>query len=364
MPAGPLGEPCPPLGVDERMRAAEAWRVHGVGFDGQRKLRRRRQAGQPGSPVLVGRGYPLRVRRDLEDIVAERHLQCRQRRVQVAIERVPLGEQHHDAASVERDAVEPDPDPESRPAAAVTVVAVVHVGDRADREQRPVRGVSDVVRRGLAQLTERVIGRVSAVGDRDPVAGHFGQHSLRAIRRHDRAKHLVPFDQPVPRLFQPFQVDLGAVELEVEVRRHATQGKLRVAADPVRPLHLGQRERLEPAGRVGSQRGLFGPLSRRQRGGEAGQLRCREQRGQRRAAETGLAQPVDQPGGQQAVSAQREESVPAAHPIHLQQLRPQPGHGLLHRPGRRFEAVGGRVAGLGEHLVDGLTVDLAVGRDR
>ena len=72
------------------------------------------------------------------------------------------------------------------------------------------------------------------------------EYLLPAVGQYDGAQHVVAADKAVPRRFEPREVQLAAVELDVVVAAHVPEFEGVALPDPVGLLEVGQRERLVP----------------------------------------------------------------------------------------------------------------------
>jgi hypothetical protein len=205
----------------------------------QRQLRRRRQVGQPGVPVAGGPPVRLRAAQGelRQHVVAEGDRDRRQRQAGVPVEPRQLGEQHPQATGVGDQEVEAD------------VEACAGPGEGgADLEQRPLRRIEHLVRHPLAHGRERLLllsgAAAGQVEPLDGVGGNRGEDPLPAVGLHHGAQHVVPLDQALPGPLQAEQIEIGGVDLQVDVSCHAAQLQAGAAADPVGLLEVGQGERL------------------------------------------------------------------------------------------------------------------------
>ncbi len=221
-----------------------------MGGDGQVRCRGKRV--QPGGPVvevaLVAAGLPLPQLG--EQIVAEPYFEFGQFVVGFGVQGRQLPEEERDARPVRDEEVQRD------------VQHGVGVGaSGAQVEQRPGGRVVDVVAEfGAHGLQRRLDGagiRAAQVGDRHRVVRHLGQYPLIAVGGDDRAQHVVPGDQPIPRRGQAVGVEFGVAHLDVDMAGDAAGTEGVAAAEQVGGLHVGERERFEAARIVAYQLDLI-----------------------------------------------------------------------------------------------------------
>ncbi len=210
----------------------------------------------------------------------------------VRVDRGQIGEQHSDAVHVGDQQVGVDVDA-LRPAGTQAQPDVEHLA-RGDVEhpvgqafpQRP-QGVFGGLGRELREVVDPQAGPGDAVGD-----------PLCAVVRERGAQHGVQADQGDNGLLEAPGHHVLGVDLQVGVAPDAAEGPVGAAADPVRLLHGGQRERRTPVD--GSDRAGGGlrlrPLRRPARGEQS--VPGREPRVLRHLGEVdaraGPVHPVDQ----------------------------------------------------------------------
>ena len=332
---------------------------------GERQPRGGRQAGEPAAPVLQGAGVGGRLaqRGHVQHIIAKGEVERRQLRPGVRVEAGEVAGEDAEAPGVADQQVEAD----------VQAGAAAGQEGRGDLEQRPAVARQNLVRQAPAHREQARLqaggGEPAEVDHADPVRRHRGQDALPAVGEDDRAQHAVAVDQPPQRPLQAAEVERGEVDLQVEVGRHRAELDGAAAADPVGLLDAGEREgevrrgpvRRDPPQLLHLLRGLR--LRPRHRRREAGQGGRREQGGEGELDAERLAQPEHQAGGEDRVTAEREEVVAGPHPLDPQHLRPESRQRLLERALRRDPGgVRGRGGLPGRR--QRLAVDLAVGGER
>ncbi len=96
------------------------------------------------------------------------------------------------------------------------------------------------------------------VGFADLIIRYGGQDALLAVLVGHGAHHVLLGDDLVEGGSEALQVDIIAIELEIEVGGDVTQVKMGLASDPVGVLHVVQGERLVAVGRVRFDARQFG----------------------------------------------------------------------------------------------------------
>ena len=118
----------------------------------------------------------------------------------------------------------------------------------ANLEERPAIGRHNLVRHSLSHRPQLALhlflGQAGQIVHFKLVRFDLFEHLLLASRQHDRAQHVVPVDQTLPRAIQSFEVQPGEIRFRVVVRRDVAHLERRAAADPVGFLHVGHGKRL------------------------------------------------------------------------------------------------------------------------
>ncbi len=329
--AGAFLDARPHPGVQAAVPAHELRRDQLAGRDHGGQLRRGRQLRHPFPPVLQGPLVQRRVVQGLlrQHVVPEGQLRGLRGQLRVLVELPPRRQDlveeagHVGAQQVEADVGAQPP---------VTQPRHPHL------PQRPGVGGPDLGGHPVGHLGQQRarLLRVHApqVQFLELVVGNVVEDALPAVGQHDDAQHLVAANHLLPGPLQPRRVEGVAVELQVQVRRHPAHVEAAEPADPLRLLHLVQRERLVPALGVGHQhrelqRRRVAVLLLGQQLGEPGHARPGQQLARGHRVAQPRPQPVEDLRGQQRVPAEFEEVVVHADRGETEELLPQLHQGPL-----------------------------------
>ena len=186
-----------------------------------------------------------------QHIIAERKLQRRQadRRVRIQLAQFL------------------DEDPETTRIGNQQVHAEVDAGQAAVEqrrpyiEERPAVGRQHLVRHlrpHRLQPGSYRLGELAAqVKHRQLKRRHVLQDLLTPVGQHDHAQHVMTLDQLLPGPAKAHQVGADRLEFHVAVGGHIAHFEIFVPPDPIRLLHIGERERVVAVRRV---RGHLGHL--------------------------------------------------------------------------------------------------------
>ena len=105
----------------------------------------------------------------------------------------------------------------------------------------------------LADALQLLIAPIAGthLDDGDIDVRNRGKNALLSFGRHDRAEHLVPFDEPIPRILETSGIGGVHFSFRAEERGDPAEDEVPATSDPVGLLHVGQGEGLEALLRAG-----------------------------------------------------------------------------------------------------------------
>ncbi len=308
--------------------------------DGQRQIRRRGKGVHAVHPVgavpAVAGALPEAV--EGEHVVPEGELE----RLELGFGvRVELGQALHDevhAVQVGHEQVEAD----------------VHAeGSGRDLRhghavERPLASGQHLVAHGLPAGEHPAIclaaGQIGEVVEGNLEIRHVGQDALAAVGHDDAPEHVVLADEAVPGRSQALDVEIGRLELEIDVAGDVAKDEGARAADPVGLLHVHELEGRKALDGVGNDLGM---LLAAVRGAPADQLddagcqgvesRILEEEAALEADAEVLFHGLEEVQGKEAVDAQLDE---VGLPVHFVRSGLEDAADLFLEPGGNLAGIG------------------------